>query len=227
MMYVTLVLSSFGTYYIPTLSQTANPEARIQLIRQLLRLSIILMTPAVASVTVLKPLVINTLYSSEFVDSLNVMRWMLVGDYFKVTSWILAAPILAFADMKTFLRVELAWNTGFLFLCALAVLGLNWLPGVGVAFLLLYIGNFLYALFYTCRRHHFTFQQGPCVQWLVGLMIVAGASASTWNDRQMQWPIALMWITISGLFSLLSFRSNERQRLLSAISSRLQRYKYV
>ncbi len=39
MTYVMLVLSSFGTYYLPTLSQTEEPSERVTLIRQVLRLT--------------------------------------------------------------------------------------------------------------------------------------------------------------------------------------------
>jgi hypothetical protein len=39
--------------------------------------------------------------------------WTLVGDYLKVTCWVLAMPMLAIADMKTFLATDLTAQTVF------------------------------------------------------------------------------------------------------------------
>ncbi len=47
-------------------------------------------------------------YSAAFDPAAAYLRWTLLGDYLKVTSWILSIPILAARDMKMFLAADLA-----------------------------------------------------------------------------------------------------------------------
>src|SRR5207249_957846 len=75
MAYIGLVLSSFSTYYLPTLSGTKDSAARAQLIHQVLRMALFLMLPLVTGIIVLKPLVARLLYSDEFLPALPIMRW--------------------------------------------------------------------------------------------------------------------------------------------------------
>src|SRR5512133_2560161 len=73
MAYVTLVLGSLGTYYMPSLSRLSDPEDRRALIRNYLRLSLIAMPLLVSLVIVFKPWVIRGMFSSALLPALQVM----------------------------------------------------------------------------------------------------------------------------------------------------------
>ena len=171
-MYVGLVTASFGTYYLPTLSGITDPKERILLMRQLFYLATLLMVPVVVTVIVLKPLVVHLLYSSKFLPSLDIIRWMLIGDYLKVTSWVLAFPILAYADMRTFLWSELLWNGLFCMGTYFAVVQWGHLEGVGITFLLVYATYLIFTMIYCRVRHHFTLTRGMVWHWFAGLALV-------------------------------------------------------
>jgi O-antigen/teichoic acid export membrane protein len=215
MMYVTLVLGSFGTYYLPTLSRTSGTAARAALIQSVLRFSIFLMVPLVVSVVVLKPLVVSVLYSDEFAPSLSIIRWMLIGDYFKAISWVLAMPMVAYADMRTFFWSEMLWNGGLIGFAGLAVSATGGISLIGVGFLVLYVGYLAFTVCYTARRHGFLPGVSTTLPWALGLSVVVAASLHTWNDQHVRPPVAILWIGLAVAFSLSTLSRGERTELVS------------
>jgi len=218
MMYVGLVTQSFGTYYLPTLSGITDPEERILLMRRLFRLATLFMVPMVVAVIVLKPLVVHLLYSSEFLPSLEIIRWMLIGDYLKITSWVLAFPILAYADMRTFLWSELAWNALFLIGAYLAVVQWGYIEGVGIMFLLLYASYLIFLMIYCRIRHHFTLTRAMIRHWVGGLVLVVAASLYSWNSKDIAWPAGIAWIIVASLLSWLALSRDERKKVVAGIT---------
>jgi O-antigen/teichoic acid export membrane protein len=225
MWYVTLILTAFGAYYFPTLSCTTEAEARVDLMRRTLRLAILLAVPLIITVVVLKPLVIEVLYSNDFLPALEIIQWMLIGDFFKVTSWVLAYPMLAYADMVTFFWSELLSSGLSLGLSALALFALRWLPGIGVGFMLIYAGYLAFTLYYTRRRHHLTLETSTVLQWLGGLALIIGASIQTWGDTQVRWSAAILWIVTALAFSGLTVSKEEREQAIAALPGRFPGFK--
>jgi O-antigen/teichoic acid export membrane protein len=213
--YMMLILTSFGTYYLPTLSQTSDPGDRVVLMRRVIRLSTLLMVPLVTSVIVLKPLVINVLYSGEFVASLEIIRWMLIGDYFKVIAWVIAMPVLAYADMKVFLWMELLWNAGFLTFSALSLFNFGSVQGIGVSFLLMYVAYLAFYWHYVRSRYGLSLTRPIVGSWLLGLVLVVGASWYSWSDTRVDWLAAFLWIGMAATFSCLSLKRSEWRGILS------------
>lgn len=218
--YTMLILESFGTYYLPTLSQTSDPLARILLMQRMVRLTTLLMMPLVTGMIVLKPLAVELLYSSEFTPSLEIIRWMLIGDYFAVVAWVFALPMIAYADMRAFFWGELLWYGGFLAFAALALFGFSSMQGIGIGSLLvcaIYLG---YCLYYARSRQQFPLTRAVLGPWLIGLALVVGASGHTWSDTQVDWFTAPLWIGAAVSFSWLSLNRNERRDVLRMLLRR-------
>jgi PST family polysaccharide transporter len=182
MTYVTLVVTALSTYYLPSLSQLDDTAARAQLMQQVLRLVIVILPPLIAGVILFKPLVIRLLFAESYAPALNTMRWMMIGDYFKVTSWVLAMPMLARADMKAFFWSEIVTFLSFLLFSAIMVVRFRWMEGVGLGFMLMYIGYLIYTLFYARKAHSFRVGRFQYMQWVFGLMLVICVAWITWND---------------------------------------------
>lgn len=219
MTYVMLLLSSFGTYYLPTLSRINNPQTRNSLMQDLCRLSIMLITPLITTVIVLKPLMITILYSTEFTPALRIIRWMLIGDYFKTFSWILAMPMIAYADMKTFLWSEVAWNIGFLSLSVIAILFINEVQAVGISFASLYAIYFIYTIYYAYTKHDVILTTNIIFHWTVGLVFICIVSWQTWYDTTINWASASIWIVIAVGLSWTNLTKNEQSTLKKGISA--------
>lgn len=207
--YVMLILNSLGTYYLPTLSQTENAKERIDLMQRLLRFVTIGMVPLVIAVVVLKPLVINILYSPEFAPSLEIIQWMLIGDFFRATAWVFGMSILAYADMKVFFWKEVLRDGFFLMGSFIALRWCHSVEWIGLSFMLLNMLNLVYLFYYARTRHQFTLTKSILIHWLVGLGLLLSASWQTWDAVVVNWSTALFWISVGAGASLLSVRRTE------------------
>lgn len=225
MTYVTLVLSSFGTYYLPTLSQLKSINERLILINRVFRLALALVVPLITAVILLKPLAINLLYSDEFLDAINIVRWMLIGDYLKSTSWVFGVTITAFADKKALLISEIGWYLGFVVMVYFSLTSLAWLEGVGIAFLVMYLFHLCYTSWYARSVHQLKFSNKQILLWVSGLAIILSASYLSWDLRIIRWWSSFLLILVSVCFSYFSLTGEERVEIVNAIFSRISRYK--
>jgi len=139
MMYIMLLLSSFGTYYLPTLAPISEPVERSKCVNNFLMLSLPIAVAVIATMIVLRQEVIAILYSKEFTRSGDIVRWMLIGDFFKVTSWVYGMLLLAYSDKSLFLVTEVLFNIIIVIVTYLLID--TTIEAVGMAFLL---SNILY-----------------------------------------------------------------------------------
>lgn len=217
MTYAIIVLASFGTYYLPTLAQTSERQPRNTLMNQVLWVSTLMMVPMTVMAIVLKPLVIEVLFSNEFTPALGMLRWMLVAAYLKAFSWILAMPMLAYADMRTYFLVESFWYVGFLSLSAISIVGFTSTEGVGISFMILYAAYFAYTWQYAKRRWGFTPQRRLLAFWLLGLAMVIGSSIHTWNETMFSANETALWVAAVGAFLLVFLEKHQRQKILKRL----------
>jgi O-antigen/teichoic acid export membrane protein len=206
MTYVTLVLGSLGTYYMPSLSRLTEPEARRGLIRDYLRLCLLAMPILVALVIVFKPWIIRGMFSASLLPALKVMRWMLIGDLFKGVSWVLAFPMLAFSDMKWFFWTDVLFSLG--------VVGTAWvwlslgggIEGLGFLFMLLYFLYLPLMLAYVRIKHGFVVTWMEVGHFLGGVTLVGILSWLTWNDEIVRGLAAGVWLLLVVALAMLQFR---------------------
>jgi O-antigen/teichoic acid export membrane protein len=210
MAYIGLLLSSFSTYYLPVLSGMSDPAARARMILQVLRLALLLMVPLVTAMIVLKPLIARLLYSSDFLPALPIIRWMLIGDFFKVASWVFSFTMIAGTDMRTFLWTEVVCGAATLAGAMVVLLHFQWLPGIGVNYMLLYIGYLIYTFHYVQRRHQFVPDGRTILQWISGLIFVIVISIQTWDQTQVHGTGAVLWIGSAIGLSLVFLTRKER-----------------
>jgi PST family polysaccharide transporter len=208
MAYVTLVLGSLGTYYMPSLSRITDPEARRALIRNYLRLSLIAMPLLVSTVIVFKPWVIRGMFSPALLPALKVMRWMLIGDLFKGVSWVLAFPMLAFSEMKWFFWTEVLFSLG--------MAGASWvwlslgggIEGLGFLFMVLYLLYLPAMALYIRAKHGFVWKPGEVGRFLVGLTLILILSLLTWQDLQVRGQVVI--VMVLGIIALLCIFFSEK-----------------
>jgi O-antigen/teichoic acid export membrane protein len=212
--YVGLYLNPFGTYYLPILSQAGDPSERTMLMRRTMRLTTLFMAPMVMSVIVLKPLALELLYSSEFLPSLEILRWMLIGDYFKIPVWVISIQMMAYADVRVLLWESLLSSLGFLAFTLIALFGFSSMEGIGVGFFLVYVIELAFYLYYTRSRYDFSLAKSVVVPWLLGLALITGASWHTWSDTKVDWFTVLLWIGAAIILSWASLSQSERREML-------------
>lgn len=203
MAYVSILLNSYGTYYLPALSALSDDrEGRQALIRDYLRLALLVMPILVSVVVLLKPWVILLMFSPELLPALKMMRWMLIGDLFKGISWIFSLPMIACSDMRSFLATEIVF-TGML-------AGGSWLllvhgggiESLGVLFLAIYVVYAFVMWGYVRWRHGLRLQGRELLDVLAGVALVVSVSGLTWNHQEVTGRAVLASVVLTGSFVL-------------------------
>jgi O-antigen/teichoic acid export membrane protein len=178
---VALVLSSLQTYYLPAVARSHNPAERDGHISSVLTTAALAAAGAIAGITVLKPWLLRLFYSAAFEPAVVYLRWTLLGDYLKVTSWILSIPILAAGDMKMFLAADLAAYGVFVAVATGLAPALTAASAAAIGFVAMYAAHLILCSIYLWRKLYFAPTQTAVAAWGLGLAVVMAVSALTWD----------------------------------------------
>jgi len=194
---VMLVLSSMQTYYLPALARAHHKAERSAQISTVLNLAVLVAVPLIVMVTVAKPLVLGLFYSHEFGHAATYLRWMLLGDYLKISGWILSMPMLAAGDMRMYFAAEIAGYS--VFVAAAALLTRWWPPAesAAIAFVLMYVAHLIFCGARAATRYAYRPERSTLFLWLAGLTLVSLAAVTHWNPDPMHWKSALAWIALA------------------------------
>jgi PST family polysaccharide transporter len=175
---VTLVLSSLQTYYLPALARASDREERSAHIGRVLLLTTLVMAPLIVALELARPFVTTVLYANSFGPAAGLLRWTLMGDYLKVSSWVLAMPMLAVADMKVFLVTDLTAQA--ILVGSAVALSAMFQPAqaTAIAFVISYAVNLAICFAYSSRRHAFRPSRALLIAWFTGLLLVIAAAIS-------------------------------------------------
>jgi O-antigen/teichoic acid export membrane protein len=198
---VTLILGSVQTYYLPSLAAAKSASERARQIRSMLMLATLAVVPAIVTLAALKPLVVSVFYSHAFADTSGFLRWTLLGDFLKVSSWVLAAPMLATRDVGPFLALDLVAHAVFFGSAVLLARAFRPAESAAIGFAVSYAVYFALCYAYARARHGFRFGAAGVRVWLTGLALVAGASANAWGDTSVHVQRAAVWILLALGFS--------------------------
>jgi O-antigen/teichoic acid export membrane protein len=181
MNHVSLVLGSLQTYCLPVLARTSDRGERGAHLTRMLTAAALAAAVVVCALAVLKPMVLAMLYSDAFREGSRYLRWTLVGDYLKVSSWVLSIPMLAAADMRAFLAADLSAYA--VFAAAAAVVGhfRGAAEGTAIAFVMMYAAHLAICGSIAWRRYGFRPDSRTALIWMGGLAAVVAVSAMTWR----------------------------------------------
>jgi PST family polysaccharide transporter len=142
LMFITSVLS---VYFLPKFSELKNKE----LLKKELTSGYLLILPFVMFISLLIYLfrqpIVFLLFSNEFLRMSDLFAWQLIGDVFKITSWLLGYILLAKAMTKLVIFSELIFATSF-YLFTVYFTNLYGLVGVTYAYCLNYVLHLLFML---------------------------------------------------------------------------------
>ena len=114
--YLMFVTTTLGVYYLPRLSELQDPE---DIKKEIIQGYKIILPVAAASglvIYLLRDLIINLLFSKEFMPMRELFGWQMVGDTLKIGSWILAYLMLGKAFTKVYILSEIIFGFAFVFL---------------------------------------------------------------------------------------------------------------
>ncbi len=201
--YIIILLGSFSTYYLPELSSQDNFSGIQVVIKQVFRLSVALILPVIVAAICLKPLIIEILYSEQFLEASQTLRWMLIGDFFKVSAWVFTYPILALSAMRTFLALEVLWSFLFALISYWVVHKFQSIEYIGTVFMGLYILTTILYYWVVYRIVGGSLKLKDLVSWAIAFLVILFVSVVTWNDTTVDVLRTGIFLVIAIVISLL------------------------
>lgn len=174
MTYVGFVLAAMGTDYYPRLTAVIRDHAAVnRMVNEQTKVGLLLAAPVFLLTLGFAPWIIKLLYSSQFSPAVEVLRWQVLGDILKMTSWPLGFILLAAGAGRTYLLSESL---------AMAVFaGLSWIglpllgvSATGVGFLGMYVVYL--PLVYCLARRRTKFKWTPAVRRLWLTLLIAAVA---------------------------------------------------
>jgi PST family polysaccharide transporter len=145
--YLTFINMALVTYYLPKLSSISD--------RYLLRKEIFkgykLIVPVTAviclTVFLMRTFIIKLLFTSEFLPMEHLFKWQILGDFFKISSYVLAFLMVAKAKTKFYIISEILFAMSYVLLSIFCT-KLIGLEGSALAFCINYFGYLCLMIFY-------------------------------------------------------------------------------
>lgn len=208
--YLAILVGTFGVYYLPTLSAVDSHEGRINIVRKIFKLSAITCSILICFVIATKKIIIPILYAEEFLPAYRMIRWMLVGDYFKMGAWVLAIVSISRGNMLTFLLTELSWWLLLLTATFLTTKYNKDLEFISIVYAGMYVLLFIFYVKEAMVKNKISLSKAEWMHWIVGILFIALYSVTFWNEESVQLVPIVGVLLILPLVHYLLLPINER-----------------
>jgi PST family polysaccharide transporter len=202
--YLAILVGAFGVYYLPTLSAVESHERRVEIVRKIFKLSVITCSILICFLIANQKIIIPILYADEFLPAYKMVRWMLVGDYFKMGAWVLAIVSISRGNMLTFLLTELS---SWLLLLTATYLTTGHdenLEFVSIVYAVMYILLFIFYVNEVKIRNKISLSRAEWMHWIAGILFIAFYTVTFWKEESMRLtPIVAGLLILPGLHYLL------------------------
>ena len=141
-MYLTIITTSFSVYYLPKLSEIKDKASLKNEIFKAYKFVIPLLVFISIFVYLFRLIIIKVLFSDSFLPMEDLFLWQLLGDFFKIASWLLAYLMVAKSMTVHFISTEIIFSGLFLVL-GYFLLKFNGVVGLTQAY---FINYFIYML---------------------------------------------------------------------------------
>lgn len=136
--YLMLVTTTLSVYYLPRLSELKESSELTKEIIQGYKIILPLASFCGLIIYIFRDLIIQLLFTSEFMSMRGLFAWQMIGDTLKIGSWILAYLMLSKAMTKLFITTEIIFSMSFVLLTYVLTRYLN-IQGVVVAYAVNYL----------------------------------------------------------------------------------------
>ena len=158
-LYIGILVSAMASEFYPALVQAARDRSHLKrLLNQQTVLAITIGVPATLGLLALAPLVLQILYSQDFVEGAEIMRWMLAAMAIRFASCPLGFTLFATSSPRVIMISELAMGA-VMITSSYVLLQIFGVVGIGIA------------------------QVGTNLLYLVGVVIVTRRIGVHWTRR--------------------------------------------
>ena len=202
MTYIGFVLGAMGTDYYPRLTAVIQDHTAVnRLVNEQTEVALLLAAPVLLAMLALAPWEISLLYSAEFVEAVDVLRWQVLGDILKIASWPLGFILLAAGAGKTFMGTEWLVMSAFVLLTFLLLPAMG-IAATGVSFLAMYV--ILFAVVWVLARRRTGFSWSTDVRRLIMLVFASGMAihALVWVNESVGATVGVLLAAGWGVYAL-------------------------
>ena len=111
--YLMLITTTLGVYYLPRLSELQSPEELRSEIFQGYKIILPVVVVSSACIYALRDWIIEILFTPNFLPMREIFAWQLIGDTFKIGSWVVSFLMLSKAMFKSFIVTEIIFALSF------------------------------------------------------------------------------------------------------------------
>lgn len=141
-MYLSVITTSLSIYILPRMSEITDKWLLKREIIKSYKLIVPMMLCATILIFLLRHVIIWILFTPDFYPMETLFIWQLIGDFFKIASWLLSYLMLAKARTKLFISTEIIF--GFLMLgISYFLVGKIGTVGLNIGYMINYIIYFI------------------------------------------------------------------------------------
>ena len=128
--YLSIITTSLSVYILPRMSEITDKWKLKQEIFKCYKFIIPMLLGCIILIYLLRYFIIWLLFTPDFYPMENLFVWQLLGDFFKISAWLLSFLMLAKARTKAFITTEILFGLNglaikFIFMTILGTVGLN------------------------------------------------------------------------------------------------------
>ncbi len=131
--YLMVITSTMVVYYLPRIAEIRYSTELKREIKKVYLLVLPFSIIGAAAIFILKDYIIEILFTLEFRPMRELFAWQLIGDIFRMGSWVLAYILLGRSMIKIYMLTEILFTALFVFL-SYGFLELFGLKGVPIAY---------------------------------------------------------------------------------------------
>jgi polysaccharide transporter, PST family len=143
--YLQIITISLSVYYLPRLSELACKKKVLSEMLSGFKIIIPIVALAAFVVYLLKYYIVLAVYTPDFLASLGLFKWQLMGDVVKICSWLLTYVMLSKALVKIFIFSEIFFTASYVLITMLMIHFLG-LVGMTAGFFVNYVLYFLFSM---------------------------------------------------------------------------------
>ncbi len=150
--YLSVITTSLSVYYLPRLSELkSNIDLRTELVSAY-KLIIPFLTFILFGLYIFKQQVVQLLFSNSFLEMSTLFKFQLIGDFFKIISWLIAYIMIAKSLTRIYVFTEILFSISYV-LMSIFFFNQNGLLGLSFAYMLNYLFYFLYLLIFFKKKY--------------------------------------------------------------------------
>lgn len=171
--YFSIIFSIMGVYSIPRLAEISDVKIINIEINNTLKFMLIIFTPMIILFYIFRIYFISILYSNAFISAENLLFYQLIGDFFRVLSWVFGLWLLPALKIKEWFIFDLIFY--ILFLSIFSILFYFYQKNIlmiSIAYLISYFLHFLINIFYIIKKLKFKFDKNNLQILIISFLLI-------------------------------------------------------